>query len=304
MPGKKAGRPRPLTPPPGDTDFLRMLPTQALHTPEPPPLKKARTMPAAAAHVHSSPEPMPTRLAAAAAMQPRSPKQDKGLGNAKGLPIPRTPDRHTLPTLTELLATSRRSKPRPRPPSRKSQMRSRSGSAATADLYAPDDDPSRTKSYLSSPASGSSASTPGSTRHGPHSPLSPLFTQNPAHFAPLGESTQPRFRARPSRPSPHSSPQSDLLNGVRGLGALGEVAPRPASAKSADAGAALMRASSGLLGMAYSSQFDVDGQVDQLSHFLEKDVDFDAWVRDVNADGEEVQVERLMGARYSQSQSQ
>jgi len=55
----------------------------------------------------------------------------------------------------------------------------------------------------------------------------------------------------------------------------------------------LTRASTGLLGMAYSSQFDVDGQVERVASFLEKDVDFSAWVRDLDEAEENGEGERL-----------
>jgi hypothetical protein len=33
-----------------------------------------------------------------------------------------------------------------------------------------------------------------------------------------------------------------------------------------------------------SSQFDVDAQVDRVSEFLERDVDFDGWLRNISGD--------------------
>lgn len=35
------------------------------------------------------------------------------------------------------------------------------------------------------------------------------------------------------------------------------------------------------MGMGYNSQFDVEGQVGMVSDLLEKDVDFDGWLRDI-----------------------
>ncbi|KAF9239088.1 hypothetical protein BU15DRAFT_74778 [Melanogaster broomeanus] len=43
------------------------------------------------------------------------------------------------------------------------------------------------------------------------------------------------------------------------------------------------RTSSGIFGMGYNSQFDVEKHVDRVSELLEKDVDFDGWLRDVPA---------------------
>lgn len=41
------------------------------------------------------------------------------------------------------------------------------------------------------------------------------------------------------------------------------------------------RTNNGAFGMGYSSQFDVERHVDRVSELLEKDVDFDGWLRDV-----------------------
>jgi len=48
-------------------------------------------------------------------------------------------------------------------------------------------------------------------------------------------------------------------------------------------GSTLERGSSGYLAMGYDSQFDVEGQVDRVSELLERDVDFDGWLRDIPA---------------------
>jgi hypothetical protein len=41
--------------------------------------------------------------------------------------------------------------------------------------------------------------------------------------------------------------------------------------------------SNDVFGMGYSSQFDVERHVDRVSELLEKDVDFDGWLRDMPA---------------------
>lgn len=41
------------------------------------------------------------------------------------------------------------------------------------------------------------------------------------------------------------------------------------------------RTNKGIFGMGYSSQFDVERHVDRVSELLEKDVDFDGWLRDI-----------------------
>ncbi|KAM5542027.1 hypothetical protein V8D89_004337 [Ganoderma adspersum] len=204
----------------------------------------------------------------------------KGLGNAKGIPVPTTPNSNPLPNLTDLLATSRRSKPRPRPPSRKSTPHSRARSRGSDEALDRDTDlpavaededergrePSPTKTYFSSPASGSSGS-PGSVAQRPASPVSPLgFTQHPSAFAPRFASSQ--------RPLPLGTGEDPFL--------AAPTAPVALPQTRGDGG--LMRGSSGFFGMGYSSQFDVEGHVEQVSELLSHDVDFDGWLRDPDED--------------------
>jgi neural Wiskott-Aldrich syndrome protein len=184
-----------------------------------------------------------------------------GLGNANGLPVPSTPNPdeqqsfpHTpgpkaLPTLTELLASSRRSRQRPRPPSRKKDREgdrpAEPGSPSKGKRKASvEDEGLDARPYLSSPASNSS------DEHIPISPRSPLlplegvFTQQPEAFLPDFASTQV--------PGNYTGGTTTTT----GTGGLVE-------------------------GYGYSSQFDVDGQCDQVSELLERDVDFDGWLRDL-----------------------
>ena len=171
-----------------------------------------------------------------------------GLGNAKGLPLPTTPDKQALPTLSQLLASSRRSRPRPRPPSRKGssvyghdETDDSKRKGKSKDLDRPLTPPPGTRTYFSSPASGSSSE--GSPQLRPTSSPSPLFpdyTVHPSGFAPDLISTQP--------------------------GAAGTLERKN---------------SSGYLGMGYNSQFDVEGNIDRVSELLERDVDFGAWLRDI-----------------------
>lgn len=37
-----------------------------------------------------------------------------------------------------------------------------------------------------------------------------------------------------------------------------------------------------MIGMGYNSQFDVEGQVGLVSDLLERDVDFDGWLKDLS----------------------
>ncbi|KAH7911107.1 hypothetical protein BJ138DRAFT_1007309 [Hygrophoropsis aurantiaca] len=171
----------------------------------------------------------------------------QALGDSGDAVLSTTPPRN-LPTLDELLASSRRSKPRPRPPSRKLPFTVDTASAGHIAPLRPqtpiqEENPSPTKSYFSSPASPSES--PGSPRGLLlRSPVSPMlsFAQNPNAFLPQYTSTQ--------------------QPGVKGGPSTG-------------------RTGSGLFGMGYSSQFDVEGHVDRVSELLEKDVDFDGWLRDI-----------------------
>ncbi|KAJ3553319.1 hypothetical protein NM688_g3680 [Phlebia brevispora] len=183
---------RPITPPADDDDET---PASRLSG-----SKKARTD--AADRVSSAPLP-PSSTPPPPATPPETPPivlTGKGLGNAKGLPISSTPFKRNVPTLTDLLASSRRSKPRPRPPSRKSKSRGTTPALISAqkdelpvlstgqDVRDASPAPSAPRTLLSSPASGSSSDSeePMPTR----SPVSPLFTQNVSAFAPPFVSTQ------------------------------------------------------------------------------------------------------------------
>ncbi|KAH9890453.1 hypothetical protein C8Q73DRAFT_704389 [Cubamyces lactineus] len=254
-----------------------------------PPSKRARADPVLEQEpISSGPRPVPPStppLSTSPAKAPVTPvSRGKGLGNAKGLPVPTTPDRHPLPTLTELLASSRRSKPRPRPPSRKHTPQSQAGGGSNkaghtrqqveVETELPgvtegsEPEPSPTKTYFSSPASGSSDSA--SIVH--RSPVSPLFTQNPGAFVPAFVSSQ--------RPSANDD---DPFVGARSQGR--------------SQGQGLMRGSSGFFGMGYNSQFDVEGQVDRVSELLERDVDYNGWLRDLDeVDEEDMPATQSQGA--------
>ncbi|KAH8100370.1 hypothetical protein BXZ70DRAFT_186919 [Cristinia sonorae] len=233
--------------------------------------------------------------------KPNSPPQrvglvrtGSGLGNAKGLPVPETPNRKELPCLTDLLASSRRSKPRPRPPSRKTKL--------SKDSIIPDDggessnhnpDPphkdvlptlqddedaipevSPAKTYFSSPASGSSQSTPQSLKRRPRSPISPLFGTGGlgiGRFSPQFTSTQRRDAAG-------SSLSQSIFR--RGFGAHQE------SQHSQSSAPGLVKGSSGMFGM-YNSQFDVEAQVGHVSDLLDRDVDFGEFLKDLGEVEEE-----------------
>ncbi|EIW85726.1 hypothetical protein CONPUDRAFT_80184 [Coniophora puteana RWD-64-598 SS2] len=267
------------------------------------------------AQKHLRPQPVfPVPVAASSNTPPRTPVQQPrpvragGGAPAFGLGGGADPDEgipnSALPTLGELLASSRKAKVRPRPPSRKG-MRTGQGQAQDPDadpgrhlsgFDTPNDNHNRepididedrepidldgdeeeerphtpergdgenvspSKSYFSSPASGVS---PGATTALPiRSPVSPMFAIGAADitggggFAPPFTSTQ------------HAE----------------EYVPP------------LKRGGSGMIGGfgGYSSQVQVDmeGQVERVSELLDKDVDFDGWLRDVVSASAQVEESR------------
>lgn len=258
---------RPLTPPPEDGAPMTATSQTTPRTPEKQPLKKHRTMPAS--YKSSNGPSTPSFLI------------NGGGSVVRRIPgVPTTPDQRAA---IDLLATSRKSVPRPRPPSRKDRLREEQMNLEAAS-EAGDPSPAKSeRSYFSSPASGDSSGSIMSA-HLPSSPTSPLnFTQNPEKFAPLGQSTQasPLARHLRSPSNPRSATSRSQLD-----------PSQPSSA-----GGGLHRASSGLMGMVYNSQFDLESRVNQVSNFLEKDVDFAAWVRDEDDDDDEARrVEELTSA--------
>ncbi|KAH9930882.1 uncharacterized protein B0H18DRAFT_991698 [Fomitopsis serialis] len=226
-----------------------------------PPNKKARTTaPDSSSSAPIPPPSTPPPPASSASNDAVSPVRNYGLGNAQGLPIetPTTPERQALPTLTDLLASSRRSKARPRPPrGRRSppitprrDHKLPAADALDADADAGTDrEASPARTYFSSPASGSSSSSP---RFRPRSPVSPLFSQNPGAFAPAFVSSQP--------------------GGFLGYGN---------SQMPLHGGAPVTRAGSGVFGLGYNSQFDVEGGVSRAAELLDRDVDYADWLRDI-----------------------
>ncbi|KZV67768.1 hypothetical protein PENSPDRAFT_754660 [Peniophora sp. CONT] len=156
-----------------------------------------------------------------------------GLGNAAAV-FPITPSRTgRIPASGErVLASSQRSRSRPRPPSR-SASRAASRAPSQHEMGPPrTPDPGPTpKPFFSSPASSSSGSEDEPM---PPPGLSPIadYTAHPSSFAPQFTSTQ------------------------KGAGATGYG------------------------GLAYSSQYDVEHDVGNISHRLDQDVDFEQWLHD------------------------
>ncbi|KAH8117658.1 hypothetical protein DFH11DRAFT_1852162 [Phellopilus nigrolimitatus] len=261
---------RPLTPLSEDGAPAPFTVHNHPRTPERQPLKKHRT----------TPSPYGVATFTNGPTTPDS--QINGAAVIRKMPFPRTPDRHVA---VDLLASSRKSIPRPRPPSRKQlpqHLGADDAGGETSEEGGAHSPAKSDRSYFSSPASGdSSGSSRGSTNHVPDLPASPLgFTQSPGRFAPLGASTQ---QASPKAQQVLDKPTNSQIAVLRGQ-----------SQRTGSSQRNIVRASSGLLGMTYNSQFDVDAQVNQLSNFLEQDVDFGAWVRDTDdEDDDEVAVEKL-----------
>ena len=138
-------------------------------------------------------------------------------------------------------------------------------------------EPSPSKTYFSSPASGSSDSEVGDAvrARSPESPLfaplahSHVFSQDPGAFAPRFVSSQ--------KPSGQAAVDADD-------DPFTMTQPSAADADADAGGAGLAKGSSGFFAMGYSSQFDVEGRVEQVSEILERDVDFNGWLRDLGSD--------------------
>jgi neural Wiskott-Aldrich syndrome protein len=127
------------------------------------------------------------------------------------------------------------------------------------------------KSLLSSPDSGEESCSDIQISPRPVSvsvPISSLadpFMQNPEMFAPEIHSTQ------------HNQPYDDHLFN-----------PPSGSTLPGLQYANIVRTSSGAWGGGgYNSQYDVEGQVDRVSELLDKDVDFDGWLKEMPPDPED-----------------
>lgn len=210
--------------------------------------------------------------------------------------VPRTPERSGQ-NLPDPLTTSRKSRPRPRPPSRKHSVQSMDVDGDAAENAANETrggggggaaDPSPAKSersYFSSPASGSSSGSSAFSRGSmsmlfvPGSPTSPLgFTQNPSRFAPLGHSTQVSSSKNALKPEP-GSPTASRGHPRNQDQTQNKSQSTRSQTNSSQKQIAGMRLGTNNSTNYYNSQFDVDTRVDQLSNFMRQDVDVDAWLR-------------------------
>jgi len=244
-----------------------------------PPPKKARLSPGTTSSGSSRPK-TPTALGITVANDPStSPPlalMAEKAPSKQGLPAPTTPNPNprALPTLTELLASSRQSKARPRRASRQNKagaalqrktiFKEQNVPAQVPAAQPEDADPSPAKTSFSSLVSLSSPASPDPLRNHALSPVSPLFTQNPGAFAPAFASSQHR-----------GGGADDGGGGFFSTGGYGS-----------GHGLSLARGSSGVYNLGYNSQFDVDGRVDRVSELLDRDVDYSGWLRDIPDDDE------------------
>ena len=160
-----------------------------------------------------------------------------------------TPNRQ-LPTLNELLASDRQ-KEKGFPKSKLNAKPDNKTMALAPAREEKQKEPEKEKTPEPSPAKSLFAFTPTP------SPLSPSNSLLPFR-SPLTPSGLPGFTQNPGAFAP------SYASGMGG---------RSYSYKS------LERGSSGFLG--FNSQFDVEGQVDRVSELLEKDVDFDGWLKSI-----------------------
>lgn len=208
------------------------------------PAAKRRTKsPIPAAVASPPPQPQP-------ADGPTTPHRPAAALAARAGSVNVTPNRH-LPTLTELLASDRQ-KEKGFPKSWMGAKPESKGKEASPAREEKEKEPEREKTPDPSPTKSLFAFTPTP------SPLSPSNSLLAPLRSPLTPSGLPGFTQNP-----------------------GAFAPSYASGIGGGAGSykSLERGSSGFLG--FNSQFDVEGQVDRVSELLERDVDFDGWLKDV-----------------------
>ncbi|EPQ50699.1 hypothetical protein GLOTRDRAFT_123521 [Gloeophyllum trabeum ATCC 11539] len=282
-------RARPLTP---SSDDVRMR-SNSLASPTA--LKKARTMGDAPAVVS-----LPIPRTPGNVRPPTTPPKS-GSSCRVGL-APFTPHRaEKLPTLTELLASRQRSGsgakrkrtelrivPSPGDKARDknalqripeaSQEGREAGSPMKVDANVDPRPAALTRKLsLASPALGPSTPDPMDGPlpvFAPAEPDSPSmrFTQHPSAFLPRMASTQ----------QPQSGGSGGYGYGDTASTSQGKPESNPGGYVAISGlGVSQSQGGLGFTGMDYNSQFDVDREVDRVNALLDKDVDFDGWLRDV-----------------------
>ena len=202
-----------------------------------------------------------------------------GFGTSQDVPLPTTPKRQNLPTLTELLASAKKGKKVPKNLKPKSveeeepisKFRFPSPPPALEDdpymldPYAINDNHSALDPDLSPTKSLSSLA--GSDSESEDDDQALALDLSPSSFNPYATSTQ-------HQNYPH---EGHAITSLRGSPFLRE---------SGKTGTGLSFGFGG-----YNSQFDVAGQVDKVDKLLEKDVDYEGWLRDPSLEREGIRAE-------------
>ena len=201
-----------------------------------------------------------------------------GFGIPQDVLLPTTPKRQNLPTLTELLASAKKGKKLPKglkPKSAEEEPTSKfrfpsplpalEDNPYMLDPYAISVNHSALDADLSPTKSLSSLAGSDSEDENDDQPLA--LDHSPSSFNPYATSTQ--HQNYPHEGYAITSPRSS-----------------PFLRENGKAGTALSLGFGG-----YNSQFDVAGQVDKVDKLLEKDVDYEGWLRDPSLEREEIRAE-------------
>ena len=229
--------------------------------------KKARTMPS----LEGSP-------VAAGFPRPGSPASALDDENETDFPLPTTPKRQNLPTLTELLASTKKGKKKPHSPK---GLKPKSAVSSSIDSSTKP----TTKFRFPSPVPPTA-----DLEYDPYM-LDP-YAINVDHELDVDLDVSPT-KSLSSLAGSDSEDENDELNHQApgldfSLSSFNPYATSTQHQNHARAGAPVL-SSSGFGG--YNSQFDIAGQVDQVDKLLEKDVDYEKWSRDPSLERERVRVE-------------
>ena len=208
-------------------------------------------------------------------------------GTPQDIPLPTTPKRQNLPTLTELLASAKKGKKQSPKGVKPKSAGIDSSTEPTSSFRFPsplEDNPYMLDPYaisvnhdeldISPTKSLSSLAGSDSENEEEDDKLSPQlldFDCSPSAFNPYATSTQHQ------KYSYEAGRNNHVITSPHGSPFLGE---------NGKAEGALLLGFGG-----YNSQFDVAGQVDKVNKLLEKDVDYEGWLCDPPVEREGVPVE-------------